>query len=88
MSDISVIAPIPAESEDLRLHVDLCAQRYGQLINKFDEVDQRLDHITAVCEEIKTALASTQKESFQRYLAWAGVIITTLVGVVVALALR
>lgn len=88
MSDINVIGPIQGESEDLRLHVDICSQRYGQLINKFDEVDQRLDRIEHTCEQIKTALTATQKENFQRYLAWAGAIITVLAGVIVTLALR
>ena len=88
MSDINVIGPIQGESEDLGLHVDICSQRYGQLISKFDEVDQRLDRIEHTCAEIKTALASTQKENLLRYLAWAGVIISVLAGVVVTLALR
>jgi len=88
MSDVTVIGPIPEESENLRLHVDLCAQRYNQLISKFDEVDERLDHITAVCEEIKQSLGNEQKETYLRYLTWAGVIISILVGVVVTLSFR
>jgi len=88
MSDVSVIGPIPEESESLRLHVDLCAQRYNQLINKFDEVDERLDRITVMCEEIKQSSNATQKENFVRYLTWAGAIITVLVGVIVTLATR
>jgi len=73
MSEISVIQPIAEESENLRLHVDLCAQRYNQLISKFDEVDERLDRITSVCEEIKQSLGRDQKETYLRYLNWAGV---------------
>ena len=88
MTDVTVIGPIPEESENLRLHVDLCAQRYNQLISKFDEVDERLDHITAVCEEIKETLGREQKETYLRYLTWAGVIIGMLVGVVVTVAFR
>ena len=88
MSDTSVLGPIPEESENLRLHVDLCAQRYNQLISKLDQVDERLDKIDTVCEEIKQALNSTQKENYLTYLAWAGVIITILAGVVVTLAFR
>lgn len=88
MSELNVIGPVQGESTDLGLHVDICSQRYGQLISKFDEVDQRLDRIESTCQEIKTALQATQKENFQRYLAWAGGIIAVLVGVVVTLALR
>jgi len=88
MSELNVIGPIEGESTDLGLHVDICSQRYGQLISKFDEVDQRLDRIDTTCQEIKAALQTAQKENFQRYLAWAGGIIAVLVGVVVTLALR
>jgi hypothetical protein len=88
MSELNVIGPIEGESTDLGLHVDICSQRYGQLIGKFNEVDQRLDHISSVCEEIKQTLQASQKENFQRYLAWAGGIIAVLVGVVVTLAVR
>lgn len=83
-----MIGPIPEETENLRLHVDLCAQRYNQLISKFDEVDERLDRITIMCEEIKQKLGNDQKETYLRYLTWAGVIISILVGVVVTLSFR
>jgi tetrahydromethanopterin S-methyltransferase subunit G len=88
MSEITMIGPIPEETENLRLHVDLCAQRYNQLISKFDEVDERLDRITIMCEEIKQKLGNDQKETYLRYLTWAGVIISILVGVVVTLSFR
>lgn len=88
MSDISVIAPIPEESENLRLHTALCAQRYNQLLDKFDQVDERLDHITAVCEEIKMTIQGNTRDTYQQYLAWAGVLIVGLAGLAITLALR
>lgn len=83
-----IIQTVEAESTSLQLHVDLCAQRYKQLIEKFDVVDQRLDKIEITCEEIKTSLNGIQRENYLRYLGWAGVIITVLIGVVVTLAMR
>ena len=56
MSELSVIENIKAERTNLELHVDLCAQRYNQLIAKFDEVDQRLDDLTQLCADIKTSI--------------------------------
>ena len=34
MSELTVIRNIEAEKESLELHVDLCAERYSQLIRK------------------------------------------------------
>lgn len=85
MTELSVIENIEAERTNLELHVDLCAQRYNQLINKFDEVDQRLDALTKLCAEIKTSVINLQTTTQSTYLKWAGVIIVTLAGIVGAL---
>lgn len=85
MTELSVIENIEAERTNLELHVDLCAQRYNQLINKFDEVDQRLDTLTKLCAEIKTSVINLQTTTQSTYLKWAGVIIVTLAGIVGAL---
>ena len=82
MTDVTVIGPIPEESENLRLHVDLCAQRYNQLIHKFDEVDQRLDSLTQLCAEIKTNLVAINTSTQATYLKWAGFVIVVLTGVI------
>ena len=53
-----------------------------------DTVDERLDKIDAVCQSIKETVNVNQRDNFIRYLSWAGVIITVLVGVIVTLATR
>ena len=78
MSDI--IDTITEESENLELHTKLCAQRYQQLINKFDVVDHRLDKIESTLVEIKDTLGEASSRKYQTYLAWAGVVITALAG--------
>lgn len=88
MSELSMIENLAAERTDLALHVDLCAQRYNQLIAKFDEVDQRLNQVTALCSEIKDSLNTIKHTTQSTYLKWAGFIIVTLLGVVVHYAVR
>jgi len=80
MSELSVIENIEAEKTNLELHVDLCAQRYNQLINKFDEVDQRLDQLTQLCSEIKESITTIKSSTLTTYLKWAGFIIVLLTG--------
>jgi len=83
MSELSVIENIPAERTDLSLHVDLCAERYSQLIRKFDEVDTRLDQLTLMVTDIKHSVETITTSALHTYLKWAGFIIVTLLGIVI-----
>ena len=82
MSELSVIENLEAERKDLSLHVDLCAQRYTQLIIKFDEVDRRLDQLAILCSEIKDSINNVKANTQSIYLKWAGFMIITLSGIV------
>lgn len=78
MNTLAVIESVEAEETDLKLHVDLCAQRYHQLIKKFDDVDHRLDNIITTCEDIKTELVAMKQSTSNTYLKWAGAVILIL----------
>jgi hypothetical protein len=80
MSATNIIDHMPGEAKDLALHTALCEQRYLQLINKFDQVDARLDNIEEMLVGIRTQLSTDQTAQFKMYLAWAGVIIMGLAG--------
>jgi hypothetical protein len=88
MSELSVIDNIEAERTDLSLHVDLCAERYSQLIRKFDEVDTRLNQLTEMVSDIKDSVTTITTSALHTYLKWAGFIIVTLLGIVVHYAVR
>ena len=85
--DNSVIASLPAESENLAIHVQLCEQRYLQLLNKFDQVDTKFDKIELMLVDIKQQIKQDESDNTRLYLKWAGAIITvlstTLIGIVV-----
>jgi hypothetical protein len=83
MTEMTVIEPVTGEGSNLELHTELCAQRYTQLINKFDEVDGRLDQIQETLRDIHTHITKIQSDTTGTYLRWAGVVIMVLVGVVV-----
>lgn len=78
MADIGFITPVAAESENLELHTELCAQRYNQLITKFEEVDGRLIKIETMLVDIHSQLGNIDTQRYKTYLTWAGVVITTL----------
>jgi hypothetical protein len=90
--DNSVIASLPAESENLAIHVQLCEQRYLQLLNKFDQVDTKFEKIETMLVDIKTVIKQDEKENTSLYLKWAGALIgvlsTTLIGLVVHLLIK
>jgi hypothetical protein len=81
-----IIGSLPAEQTDLSLHVQLCEQRYLQLINKFDLVDRKFDKIETMLIDITGNL---KKNTTDNYLKWASGIIfvlsTALIGLVTKL---
>lgn len=86
-----VIETVVGERENLALHVELCEQRYLQLINKLDHVDQRFAAIETMLRDIKETITAQKSNSDKTYLTWAGSIIfvlsTTLIGLVIKLLL-
>jgi hypothetical protein len=87
-----LIETLPAESDNLALHVQLCEQRYIQLINKFDHVDKRLDKIEGALVDIKDSMGNRTTATYETYLKWGGGIIfvlsTTVIGLVTHLLLK
>jgi hypothetical protein len=83
MTEMTLIEPVTGEDSNLALHTELCAQRYTQLIAKFDEVDGRLDYIQTVVDEIHTTTTAMRENTAHTYLKWAGVVIMVLIGIVV-----
>jgi len=75
-----LIEKIDAEENNLALHVQLCEQRYHQLLSKFDHVDERFQKIETVLLEIKDRLTNDNSSKYKTYLGWAGAVITIVVG--------
>jgi hypothetical protein len=78
VAEMTVIEPVAGESHNLELHTELCAQRYNQLIAKFDEVDGRLTKIESMLTDIHHQVSGLNTQRYKTYLVWAGVVITTL----------
>ena len=78
---LELIQRIDAEREDLDTHVDICAQRYAQLINKLDAVDHRFDRLESAVRDIHDRVVNNREATLKTYLGWAGVIIAGLISV-------
>lgn len=83
-----IIEPLEQEGTDLQLHVDLCAQRYSQLINRLDNVDSRLAKIDIALIEIKDAITKDETNQYKTYLGWSGVLVVALLGAVIHLVTK
>ena len=84
----NVIDTMPGEAENLALHVQLCEQRYLQLIGKFDDVDKKFDKIESMLVEIKGNLSNEETTKYKTYLTWAGVVIVALIGAILHVVLK
>ena len=82
----AVVAEITTERTDLALHVDLCVERYGQIVDRLDSIEERFDRLETMVVEIKDAVQKREESTLNRYVSWAGVMISGLAGAVVALA--
>lgn len=87
-----IIDTLPGESDNLALHVQLCEQRYIQLITKLDRVDQRFNDIEQSLDEIKQVIGNKETATYEKYIKWGGTIIfvltTALTGVVTHLLFK
>jgi hypothetical protein len=84
----SVIDTLPDEGTNLALHVQLCEQRYLQLLTKLDQTDRALSDITITLRHIQDRLEFNQNNQLKTYLGWAGAVILALAGGLIHMATR
>jgi hypothetical protein len=71
------------EKQSLEAHVELCAERYAQLKDKIENLDERTNKIEHMLGQIKEKLFSYKDESNKRYLAWSTAIIGLLISILI-----
>lgn len=85
--------PTEIEKKSLEAHVELCAERYKNLENKLDTVENRvgdierklevkMDSVEAVLDEIRDMIVKMQHHRNNQLIAWGSGIIASLIGVV------
>lgn len=76
------------EKENLEAHVELCAERYKNLEQKLETLDNRMDKIEALIGEIKSAVASVPNESNKTIIAIGTTVLGASMGAIITLLLH
>lgn len=67
------------EKESLEAHVELCAERYGNLDTKLCNLEERMDKVESHLLDIKTTLSTNDISQYKTLIA----IGTTIIGVLI-----
>lgn len=85
--------PTEIEKKSLEAHVELCAERYKNLEQKLDSVENRvtdverkleakIDAVEAVLDEIKDMIVKMQHHRNNQLISWGVAIIATLLSAI------
>lgn len=77
------IATIDAEKESLETHVDLCAQRYGELEGRLGKVETKLDELETKIEEVKDSIKGSLIKAVGAIIVALITSTATIVGVLI-----
>lgn len=70
------------EKKSLEAHVDLCAQRYRFLEQKFVQVEEKINDQGTVIREVHDMVEKLAEKRNDQLLSWAGGLIIILMGIV------
>jgi hypothetical protein len=75
------------EKENLEAHVELCAQRHGQLMEKMEAFEGRMTVIEKAVADIKALLTQAEKDAYRKLIGIGITIIGSLVTAIIGMAL-
>jgi hypothetical protein len=73
------------EKKSLEAHVELCAERYNQLEQKFVHVETRIDGLQILMREVHDMVARLNEKRTDQLISWGLGIIGSLVAATVYL---
>ena len=80
------------EKKSLEAHVEICAERYSNLENKLENLDERMDKLEGHIVDIKDSITKVGSDSSKTIitigLSIFGVILTALLGVLIHFATK
>lgn len=82
---VEVLVARDIEKENLEAHVELCAERYRRLEEKFENIEDRLDGLSDDISTIKSSMSKDNKIIIKTLIATAGTIIVALISTAAAL---
>lgn len=82
------ITTIEAEKESLETHVDLCAQRYGELENRLGKVESKLSELETKIDEVKDSIKGSLIKAVATIVVALITSTATIVGVLISHPLK
>jgi chaperonin cofactor prefoldin len=73
------------EKKSLEAHVELCAERYNQLEQRFEHVDNKINSLETLLREVHDMVAKINEKHTDRLIQWGVGIIGALVATTVYL---
>lgn len=73
------------ESEDLKLHTHLCAERYKGIQDQFEQLEGRLDKVENKINEIHTDIKSGNASMIKVLIGTAGTVVAGLLSTIMVL---
>ena len=70
------------EKKSLEAHVELCAERYSNLEQRLDGLQERMSKIETLIVEVKNAVAAAPNESNKTLIAVGTTIFGALMGII------
>ena len=77
--------PTEIEKKSLEAHVELCAERYSQLEQRFEHVDNKINSLEKLMREVHDMVARINEKRNDQLISWGLGIIGALVATTVYL---
>ena len=76
------------EKKSLEAHVELCAERYNQLEQRFEHVDGKISNLEILLREVHDMVAKINEKRTDQIIGWGVGIIGSLVALIAYLAVN
>jgi hypothetical protein len=81
---VEVLLARDIEKENLEAHVELCAERYRRLEEKFENLEGKIVEVSSDLSTLKTSMSKDNKVVIKTLIATAGTIIVALISTAAA----
>ena len=81
---VEVLLARDIEKENLEAHVELCAERYRRLEEKFENLEGKIVEVSSDLSALKSTMSKDNKVVIKTLIATAGTIIVALISTAAA----
>jgi archaellum component FlaC len=81
---VEVLLARDIEKENLEAHVELCAERYRRLEEKFENLEGKIVEVSSDLSTLKSSMSKDNKVVIKTLIATAGTIIVALISTAAA----